>query len=106
VTHEAYGSSEFGYMTPWTAARRSSNRARPAGHCSTELRILDDAGRVLPAGMAGLIYVRQTGARRLHVHDNDIARRAMEREVPDDGRRRLSRRPNGYSSSSTARPIS
>jgi long-chain acyl-CoA synthetase len=81
VFNESYGSSELGYMTLATSADAVSHpgtagRALPG----TEIRILDEAGRELPAGEPGLIYVRQPAMADFTYRSNDEARRAMERD--------------------------
>lgn len=60
VIHECYGASELGYMTLLTSEQAlrkpgSAGLALPG----VTLRILDDDGRELPAGQAGLIYIDQ-----------------------------------------------
>ena len=53
------------------AARRRNRapiRARPAGRCRADVRIMDDAGNVLPPFEPGLIYCRQTRLSGLHLH--------------------------------------
>jgi long-chain acyl-CoA synthetase len=80
VIHEAYGSSELGYMTRLDSveAQRkpgSAGRALPG----VTLAILDDDGRLLPPGRAGLIYVHQPAFADFSYVGNDAARQRMER---------------------------
>ena len=80
VIHEAYGSSELGYMTRLSseeALRKpgSAGRALPG----VTLAILDDEGRPLPQGQAGSIYVHQPAFADFSYIGNDAARQRMER---------------------------
>ena len=81
VIHEAYGSSELGYMTLLTSeqAQRkpgSAGKALPGVH----LRILDEQGHALPAGQAGQIFVRPDMLADFTYNHSEGARRAMERD--------------------------
>ncbi len=81
VIHEAYGSSELGYMSflrPDEALRKPGSAGRPIE--GVDMRILDDAGRAVPQGQAGLIYVRPSNLPDFTYQGNDGARRGMERE--------------------------
>jgi long-chain acyl-CoA synthetase len=79
VITECYGSSELGYMTLLTAEQAlrkpgSAGAALPG----VTLKILDDEGRPLPNGTAGLIYVAQPAFADFTYVGNDEARRRME----------------------------
>jgi long-chain acyl-CoA synthetase len=79
VIHEAYGSSELGYMTlldSRDALRKPGSAGRPLDGVS--IRILDDAGRALPRGTPGRIFVRPDAFVDFSYAHNDAARRAME----------------------------
>lgn len=81
VIHEAYGSSELGYMTLLTseqALRKPGSAGLPLP--GVHLRILDDAGEELPRGQAGLIYVRPEHLADFTYNHGDGARQAMERD--------------------------
>jgi long-chain acyl-CoA synthetase len=81
VIHEAYASSETGYITvmrPQDAARKPGSAGRAVGKAA--IRILDDAGRELPAGEIGIIYAHQPAYSDFSYHGNDAARRAVERD--------------------------
>jgi long-chain acyl-CoA synthetase len=78
---EAYGSSELGYMTHATSAEAlakpgTAGRAIPG----VDLKILDEQGRELPAGVPGLIYVRQPDFVDFSYQGQHRAREAMERD--------------------------
>ncbi|MDE2629309.1 MAG: AMP-binding protein [Burkholderiales bacterium] len=80
VIHEAYGSSELGYMTRLDSAealRKPGSAGRPLP--GVTLAILDDDGRPLPQGQAGLIYVHQPAFADFSYVGNDAARQRMER---------------------------
>ena len=81
VIHEAYGSSELGYMTRLDS-REALARPGSAGRAlpDVEIRILDEAGAEQAAGVPGLIYVRQRGIADFSYQGDDGARRAMDRE--------------------------
>ena len=79
VIHEAYGSSELGYMTVLDSAdalRKPGSAGRLLD--GVQIRILDADGRELPRGTAGQIYVRQQTLTDFTYVNNDAARRAME----------------------------
>jgi long-chain acyl-CoA synthetase len=67
---ELYGMSEGGAtrISPeeWLARPGSVGLPWPG----TEVRILDETGKELPAGEAGLIYVRPAGGAAFHYHDD------------------------------------
>ncbi len=81
VIHEAYGSSELGYMTRLDSeqALRKPGSAGPPLPGVT-LAILDDEGRSLPAGQAGSIYVKQPAFADFTYIGNDASRQRMERD--------------------------
>jgi long-chain acyl-CoA synthetase len=81
VITETYASSETGHVTfidsrEW--AKRPGSVGRPLPH--TALKILDDAGRELPAGEIGTIYVRQPAYPDFTYTNNPEARAALERD--------------------------
>jgi len=81
VIHEAYGASELGYMTrldSHEALRKPGSAGRPLPGVS--LAILDGAGRPLPQGQAGLIYVQQPAYADFSYINHDDARQRMERD--------------------------
>jgi len=81
VVFESYASSETGYITvmpPQEAARKPGSAGRAVGRA--EIRILDDAGRRLPAGEVGSIYAKQPAYSDFSYHGNDAARRDIERD--------------------------
>ena len=81
VIHEAYASSETGYITvmkPQDAARKPGSAGRAVGQA--RIRILDDAGHELPAGEIGTIYAHQPAYSDFTYHGNEAARRAIERD--------------------------
>ena len=81
VIYEAYASSETGYITvmpPQDAARKAGSAGKRVG--KAEIRILDDAGRSLPCGEIGNIYVHQPAYSDFTYHGNEAARRAVERD--------------------------
>jgi long-chain acyl-CoA synthetase len=81
VIHEAYASSETGYITvmrPQDAARKPGSAGQAIGRA--EIRIFDDNGQALPAGEIGTIYAHQPAYSDFSYHGNDAARRAIERE--------------------------
>ena len=80
VIHEAYGSSELGYMTrldSLEALRKPGSAGRPLP--GVTLAILDADGEPLPQGQAGLIYVHQPAFADFSYVGNDAARQRMER---------------------------
>jgi long-chain acyl-CoA synthetase len=81
VIHEAYASSESGYITvmkPADAARKPGSAGRAVG--SARIAIYDEAGRPLPAGEIGTIYAHQPAYSDFSYHGNEAARRAVERD--------------------------
>ena len=81
VIYESYASSETGYITvmrPQDAVRKPGSAGRVVG--SAAVRILDEAGRELPAGEIGTIYARQPAYSDFTYHGNEAARRAVERD--------------------------
>ena len=81
VIFESYASSETGYITvmpPQDAARKPGSAGRAVG--KAEIRILDEAGRELPTGEIGSIYVKQPAYSDFSYHGNEAARRAIERD--------------------------
>ncbi|MCX7167116.1 MAG: AMP-binding protein [Rhodocyclales bacterium] len=81
VIYEAYASSETGYITvmpPQDAARKAGSAGKRVGNA--EIRILDDAGRSLPSGEIGNIYVHQPAYSDFTYHGNEAARRAVEHD--------------------------
>ena len=67
---ELYGASEGGATrispSEWRARPGSVGKPWPG----IEVRVLDDSGRVLPAGETGLVYIRPAGGARFHYHDD------------------------------------
>jgi long-chain acyl-CoA synthetase len=81
VIHEAYGASELGYMTRLDSAealRKPGSAGRPLP--GVTLKILDEAGRALPQGEAGMIYIDQPAVADFSYVGNDAARRRLERD--------------------------
>ena len=81
VIHEAYASSETGYVTFITAEQwltHPGSAGRPAGPAL--LKILDDDGRPAPVGEIGTIYARQPAYPDFEYAHNPEARRAIERD--------------------------
>jgi long-chain acyl-CoA synthetase len=79
VIHEAYGSSELGYMTlldSHDALRKPGSAGRLLA--GVQIGILDEDRRELPPTQAGLIYARQETLTEFTYNGNDAARRAME----------------------------
>ena len=81
VIHEAYASSETGYVTfisapEWLAHPGSTGR--PIG--PAVVRIIGDDGQVKPAGEVGTIYARQPAYPDFEYLNDPAARTAMERE--------------------------
>jgi long-chain acyl-CoA synthetase len=80
VIHESYGASELGYMTlltPAQALAKPGSAGRPLP--GVTLAILDDEGRELPRGQAGLIYIDQPAFPDFTYVGNDDARARMAR---------------------------
>ena len=81
VIHEAYGSSELGYMTRLDseqALRKPGSAGLPLP--GVHLRILDETGVEQPRGTAGLIYVKPENLADFTYNHGEAARRAMERD--------------------------
>jgi len=81
VIHECYGASELGYMTrldSHEALRKPGSAGMPLP--GVTMAILDEQGKSLPQGQAGLIYVQQPGGGEFSYIGNDAARQRMERE--------------------------
>ena len=81
VIHEAYGSSELGYMTLLNSAdafRKPGSAGRALDGVAME--ILDQQGHRLAPGQVGLIHVHQPAYADFSYAGNDDARRAMERD--------------------------
>jgi long-chain acyl-CoA synthetase len=79
VIHECYGASELGYMTLLTseqALRKPGSAGAPLP--GVVLRILDDAGRELPRGTPGLIYINQPATPDFSYVGNPEARARMQ----------------------------
>jgi len=79
VIHECYGASELGYMTLLTSAqalRKPGSAGLPMP--GVTLRILDDAGRELPRGTPGLIYIDQPATADFSYVGDAPARERME----------------------------
>lgn len=81
VINECYGASELGYMTFVTSeqALRKPGTAGPPLPGVT-LKILDEAGRELPPGAPGLIYIHQPAFAEFSYVGNAQARVLMERD--------------------------
>jgi long-chain acyl-CoA synthetase len=81
VVHEAYASSETGYLAFITAEewlRKPGSVGRAAG--DAVLRILDEDGRTLGAGEIGVIYGRQPASPDFTYINNAEARARIERD--------------------------
>jgi long-chain acyl-CoA synthetase len=79
VINECYGASELGYMTMLTseqALRKPGSAGAPMP--GVALKILDDEGRELPPGAAGLIYIDQPATPDFSYIGNAEARARME----------------------------
>ena len=80
VIHEAYASSETGYITAIgseDALRKPGSAGRPIG--KGQVRILDDAGDEVPTGSVGVIHVRQPAYPDFTYNHAEEARAKMER---------------------------
>jgi long-chain acyl-CoA synthetase len=81
VIHEYYGSTETSLVTHCDSAEwleRPGTTGRPMD--GVEVRILDGEGRPLPPGACGDIYVRSARITDFTYHNQDQARRAIERD--------------------------
>ena len=81
VIHEAYGSSELGYMTLLDSAdalRKPGSAGCPLP--GVRLAIMDEQGVRLPAGQAGLIYADQPAFSDFDYVGHEGARQRMERD--------------------------
>lgn len=81
VIHEYYGSTESGavtYAAPEDALRKPGTVGRILD--GAMLRILDDAGNVLPRGTIGEIYSRSTGSPDFSYHNKPEKRIEIERD--------------------------
>jgi len=81
VIHEAYASSETGYITvmrPEDAAHKPGSAGCAIG--GARIRICDTSGRALPAGEVGTIYAHQPAYSDFTYHGNEAARRAIDRD--------------------------
>jgi len=81
VINEYYGSTETGMVTfcssaEWLAHPGTVGRALP----DAEVRVIDPAGRLLPAGEIGEVIARQIGVADFTYHGDDAKRRAAERQ--------------------------
>jgi long-chain acyl-CoA synthetase len=81
VIHEFYGSTESGAVTLATSA---DALAKPGtvgrAVAGAELRILDDGGRILPAGAVGEIFTRFTDMPDFTYHNRPDERAKVDRE--------------------------
>ena len=81
VIYEYYGSTEGGLITCASSAdwlARPGTVGRPTR--LTRVRILDDAGRDLPAGVSGAIYSRNEALPDFTYHALDAKRREIDRD--------------------------
>lgn len=81
VVHEYYGSTESGavtYAAPEDALKKPGTVGRILE--GAELRILDDAGNVLPRGTVGEIYSRSSGNPDFTYHNKPEKRVEIERD--------------------------
>ena len=81
VIHEAYASSETGYVTLITADEwlaHPGSAGRPVGPAL--LKIFGDDGQLLPPGEIGTIYARQPAYPDFDYAHDPAARRAIERD--------------------------
>jgi long-chain acyl-CoA synthetase len=81
VFHESYAASELGYVTAISSEeslRKPGSAGRGAGQAV--IRILDAAGRELPAGEIGLIYARQPAYPDFTYNNDARSRRELERD--------------------------
>jgi long-chain acyl-CoA synthetase len=81
VINESYASSEAGFITALSSAEALSHpgsAGRPLP--GADVRIMNDAGEVLPPFEAGLIYCLQTAYPEFTYINRDADRRAIERD--------------------------
>lgn len=81
VFHESYAASELGYVTAISSSeslRKPGSAGRPVGEAL--IRILDEAGRELPAGGVGLIYARQSAYPDFTYNNDPASRRKLEHD--------------------------
>jgi long-chain acyl-CoA synthetase len=81
VIHEYYGSTEAGLVTqagPEDARAKPGSVGRPLP--GREVRILDEAGRPLPPGQEGEIFMSLAGLTDFTYHKHDAARAEIERQ--------------------------
>jgi long-chain acyl-CoA synthetase len=81
IIHEYYGSTEMGNVTfctaeEWLAHSGTVGRVMPGA----EVRIIDDQGRTLPAGVIGEVVGRVHGLNDFTYQNDDAKRRAMEKQ--------------------------
>jgi long-chain acyl-CoA synthetase len=81
VIHEYYGSTESGAVT-YAAPEDAQRKPGTVGQMleGAMLRILDDAGNVLPRGTIGEIYSRSTGSPDFTYHNKPEKRIEIERD--------------------------
>jgi long-chain acyl-CoA synthetase len=81
VINEFYGSTESGAVTLATSAdclEKPGTVGPPVA--GVEMRILDEAGRVLPAGSVGEIYTRYAAMPDFTYHNRPAERAAVDRD--------------------------
>jgi long-chain acyl-CoA synthetase len=81
VIHEYYGSTESGAVT-YAAPEDALKKPGTVGKIldGAMLRILDDAGNILPRGKIGEIYSRSTGSPDFNYHNKPEKRIEIERD--------------------------
>jgi len=81
VINESYASSEAGFIT-FLSSEESLTHAGSAGRplLGADVRILDDAGEVVPPFEPGLIYCRQSAYPDFTYINRDADRKAIDRE--------------------------
>ena len=78
ILNETYASSESGLVTLITAPeslQRQGSAGKPLGHAVVQIK--DRAGKLLPAGEVGLIYVHQPAYADFTYRGNEAARQKM-----------------------------